>query len=282
MSVALNVVLVISVVLLRKPAPGPVAIDSQAPCAAIKPEVQTSGSAPLRNEVAPFSWSQVEADDFPTYIKNLKKIGCPEQTIQDIVAAEIAALYEGKRRELTALKGQSKSGDSMGAATRSAEIDEKLTALTGEQSAMLNELLPGRKQSSETGDLRVVSAQVTPPPSLPITSQAAMSARSGVNSTANSESAAGVAQTSASVSSQTGNSGATSAASRYATSGYSAPAATPYVTPTPPTYQGSLASSNNALPARRSLFTLEEQQYRAKWGWQAFYYEPVPTPTTGR
>src|ERR1041385_3892785 len=44
-----------------------------------------------------FSWQQVESDDYPTYITNLRDIGCPEQTIRDIIIADVNALYARKR-----------------------------------------------------------------------------------------------------------------------------------------------------------------------------------------
>ncbi len=44
-----------------------------------------------------FSWQEVESDDYPTYIKNLREIGCPEQTIRDIIIAEINALFARRR-----------------------------------------------------------------------------------------------------------------------------------------------------------------------------------------
>jgi LysM repeat protein len=40
-----------------------------------------------------FSWSEVEAADYPTYISNLRSIGCPEQTIRDIIIADVNALF---------------------------------------------------------------------------------------------------------------------------------------------------------------------------------------------
>ncbi len=46
---------------------------------------------------APFRWSQLEAPDYPTYIANLRAAGCPEQTIREIVAADVDDLY-GRRR----------------------------------------------------------------------------------------------------------------------------------------------------------------------------------------
>jgi len=44
-----------------------------------------------------FSWQEVESADYPTYIANLRYIGCPEQTIRDIIIADINALYARKR-----------------------------------------------------------------------------------------------------------------------------------------------------------------------------------------
>ena len=32
-----------------------------------------------------FSWRDVESPDYPVYIANLRAIGCPEQTIRDII-----------------------------------------------------------------------------------------------------------------------------------------------------------------------------------------------------
>ena len=43
-----------------------------------------------------FSWAEVESPDYPTYIANLRAIGCPEQTIRDIIIAEVNALYSRK------------------------------------------------------------------------------------------------------------------------------------------------------------------------------------------
>lgn len=40
-----------------------------------------------------FSWQEVESPDYPTYISNLRDIGCPDQTIRDIIIADVNALY---------------------------------------------------------------------------------------------------------------------------------------------------------------------------------------------
>ncbi len=43
-----------------------------------------------------FSWQEVESRDYPTYIKNLRDIGCPEQTIRDIIVADVTAMLREK------------------------------------------------------------------------------------------------------------------------------------------------------------------------------------------
>src|SRR5262249_53000387 len=43
-----------------------------------------------------FHWEQVESADYPTYIANLRSIGCPEQTIHDIIAADVHALHASR------------------------------------------------------------------------------------------------------------------------------------------------------------------------------------------
>lgn len=43
-----------------------------------------------------FSWQELESRDYPTYIKNLRDIGCPEQTIRDIIIADVTAILREK------------------------------------------------------------------------------------------------------------------------------------------------------------------------------------------
>src|SRR5262245_26886461 len=40
-----------------------------------------------------FKWEDIESDDYPTYIANLREIGCPEPTIRDIIVADINQFY---------------------------------------------------------------------------------------------------------------------------------------------------------------------------------------------
>lgn len=43
-----------------------------------------------------FSWQELESQDYPTYIKNLRAIGCPEQTIRDIIIADVTQMLREK------------------------------------------------------------------------------------------------------------------------------------------------------------------------------------------
>jgi hypothetical protein len=44
-----------------------------------------------------FTWQEVESPDYTVYISNLRTIGCPEQTIRDIIIADVNALYARRR-----------------------------------------------------------------------------------------------------------------------------------------------------------------------------------------
>jgi hypothetical protein len=47
---------------------------------------------------SPFHWRQIDSDDFPTYVSNLRSIGCPESIIHDIVKGELAEIYAEKEK----------------------------------------------------------------------------------------------------------------------------------------------------------------------------------------
>ncbi|OYT69105.1 MAG: hypothetical protein CFK52_14100, partial [Chloracidobacterium sp. CP2_5A] len=52
------------------------------------------------NAVERFDWRQVESPDYKEYIARLRGIGCPEQTIRDIIIADVSKLYAEKRAAL--------------------------------------------------------------------------------------------------------------------------------------------------------------------------------------
>ncbi len=47
-----------------------------------------------------FQWTQLESEDYPTYIRRLRAIGCPEETIRDIVIADVQKLMSPRFMEL--------------------------------------------------------------------------------------------------------------------------------------------------------------------------------------
>ncbi len=53
-----------------------------------------------------FSWRDLESSDYPTYIANLRDIGCPEQTIRDIIVADVNALFSRRRALEIVTSGQ--------------------------------------------------------------------------------------------------------------------------------------------------------------------------------
>lgn len=75
------------------PAPGEIPVG--------RPVLQTVLSPPVTNRLT-FDWRQVESEDYRTYVRNLRDIGCPEQTVQDIVTADLRQAFAAKRAEVMA------------------------------------------------------------------------------------------------------------------------------------------------------------------------------------
>lgn len=61
------------------------------------PRVQTVPQTEIVYVTNEFNWSQVESSDYRQYIANLRAIGCPENTIKDIILTDILKLYAAQR-----------------------------------------------------------------------------------------------------------------------------------------------------------------------------------------
>jgi hypothetical protein len=92
-----------------------------------------------------FSWRRVEAADYHAYVRNLRAIGCPEETVQDIIYSDVSKLYAEKFR---ALNRQFRFGPvgtdywtSSDQYSSSAERNRKTRELTEEKKALLIDLL---------------------------------------------------------------------------------------------------------------------------------------------
>ena len=72
-----------------------------APMAAAK----SAGTAATNTIVRTFGWEAVESADYKQYIENLRSVGCPEETIRDIIVADVNKLYDAKKK---AVRGDSK------------------------------------------------------------------------------------------------------------------------------------------------------------------------------
>jgi LysM domain len=96
-----------------------------------------------------FSWQEIESDDYPAYIANLRDIGCPEQTIRDIIIADVNALYA--RRRATEILSPEQQWWRAQPDTNTVEAAiEKARELEKERRALLTRLLG---TSWESGDL---------------------------------------------------------------------------------------------------------------------------------
>jgi len=97
----------------------------------------------------PFSWREIESADYATYLANLRDIDCPEQTIRDIIIAEVNAVYSRKRAtELVTAEQQWWRSEPDPEVVQAAA--EKARGLEDERRALLTSLLG---INWETGDL---------------------------------------------------------------------------------------------------------------------------------
>jgi len=123
------------------PEPSPVALTN------------TAAAAPLtRTNFIPrrqfFHWSEIESPDYATYVANLRAIGCPEQTIRDIIIADVNALF-ARRRATEVVTPQQQWWRTEPDPEVEARARAQLEALETERRALLTALLgPGW----ETGD----------------------------------------------------------------------------------------------------------------------------------
>ena len=137
--------------LLRPTAPAPTAVPPVAapeatpapPVPAPAPRPRTVTQVVTNTLSQKFDWNAVESDDYKKYIANLRAIGCPEETIRDIITADVNKLYESRRKALAGPPKKFefwKPGVMMGGAV-DPERTEKERALNLEKRALLTELL---------------------------------------------------------------------------------------------------------------------------------------------
>jgi hypothetical protein len=126
----------------RKPASDSVAPVSQH--GADQPAtVAPAAEAPVvtRVDAAPFNWTRIESDDYRVYIKNLRAIGCPEQTVRDIITADVDSLYKARGRQLRQKLTALANGPWSARLGSQSALEAELRRLPGEEEALIAELL---------------------------------------------------------------------------------------------------------------------------------------------
>jgi hypothetical protein len=88
-----------------------------------------------------FSWRQIESDDYHQYIANLRAIGCPEQTIRDIILADVDKLYAARENPLKAPPKQADGKPAAETAEQKLERLRQLRAVQQEKRWVIKELL---------------------------------------------------------------------------------------------------------------------------------------------
>jgi hypothetical protein len=89
------------------------------------------------------AWRSIESQDYRTYVKNLRAIGCPEQTVRDIVSADVVQAFAAKRNEMMAERYRDFKywkTDAEEAAAR-AELERQRRELDAQVSDVLRELI---------------------------------------------------------------------------------------------------------------------------------------------
>ena len=124
-----------------------------APSARPQPQPAPTASAPApvpaplqaqpAKPVQSFDWRLVESEDYKKYIANLRSIGCPEETIRDIISADVKKLFDARKRTLNASTNKFeywKAGNLFGSMMNEEKIKQS-QELAKEKRDLLKELL---------------------------------------------------------------------------------------------------------------------------------------------
>jgi hypothetical protein len=89
--------------------------------------------------LASFRWSQLESSDYHQYMANLRGVGCPEETIRDLIIAEVDKMFAPR---FAALAGESQTFQHWRRRSKASEnLVTQLRALQDERKGLLRELL---------------------------------------------------------------------------------------------------------------------------------------------
>ena len=132
-SLGLNVFLAVSWWVAREPLE-----DKTLVVPTYRPELDLKTNVVIRHEN--FTWDQVESTNYVTLIQNLRALGCPEQTIRDIIVTDVDRAFERRRAtEVVAPDYQWWKSDPDAAAVQTATAQAQ--ALETERERLLTTLL---------------------------------------------------------------------------------------------------------------------------------------------
>lgn len=84
---------------VEAPAPVKPAVEpAAAPKEKAAPKARTVTQTVTNTVARTFNWQSVESADYKEYIANLRSVGCPEETIRDIILADVNKLYDQKKK----------------------------------------------------------------------------------------------------------------------------------------------------------------------------------------
>ncbi|MBC8002792.1 MAG: hypothetical protein H7X97_09415 [Opitutaceae bacterium] len=101
----------------------------------------------ITNSPPQFRWQTIARDSYTNYIASLRAVGCPEQTIRDLITAELTEENNRQRRALLApLQADYWSHAMRGLAEALNDYEEKIDLIDARTTDQIDILLPQAKQ----------------------------------------------------------------------------------------------------------------------------------------
>jgi len=95
-SIGINVVL--ATFLLRANRPTSVSRERPSSTRSSERSLKIESAPTANSDPKRFDWKSVESADYKMYLANLRAAGCPEETIRDIIRADVTKLYDEKKQ----------------------------------------------------------------------------------------------------------------------------------------------------------------------------------------
>lgn len=127
---------------LRSDAPGATRSGSALGSIPLVPTDVVNANSSSNASEGVFTWRQLRAQDLRRYIANLRGVNCPEETVQDIIIAEVDRIFRGREAALKLRSDNSLPWENLELA-RSGNLGQRiqLRQLRLERQALIQELL---------------------------------------------------------------------------------------------------------------------------------------------